>query len=58
MTMQQAIKQAQVRALVRGEIVYVVRDGHEYDTATDYDMDTFWAGVQPEYAVEPEGWVI
>ena len=55
MTKQQAIKRAQQLAKRDECIMYVLREDGEWHYADDYDMDTFYCGVEPEYAVDSEG---
>lgn len=44
MTRDRAIQQAIRRSLRTGEAVYVVRESGEWDSATAYDLDTFYGG--------------
>ena len=41
----QAVKNAATRARRRGEDVYVVYESGQYDTATEEELDTFYAGI-------------
>jgi len=55
MTRQQAIKRAQQLAKRDECIMYVLREDSEWHYADDYDMDTFYLGVEPDYAVDCDG---
>jgi len=64
MTKTQALHAAKRIARKRSQIVYVVWSsepddpaGEHYHTATEYDLDTFFAGCDPIAAVEPDGCV-
>ena len=59
MNIQQAIKRAKHNAKKSGDWVYVVKeecdDPDSYDIASEYDLDTFYLGTNPRYAVGPDG---
>jgi len=60
MNIQQAIKLARKHAKNSGDWIYVVKadmdePGDGYDIASEYDMDTFYAGQNARYAVGPDG---
>jgi len=60
MTIQQAIKRAKHNAKKSGDWIYVVKADMDelengYDIASEYDMDTFYAGQNARYAVGPDG---
>jgi len=59
MNIQQAIKRAKHNAKKSGEWIYVVKSDMDepgsYDIASEYDMDTFYAGQNARYAVGPDG---
>ena len=46
MTLQEAIKEARDRSTFHSSNIYVVNDCGEYDTATTYDLDTFFLGCE------------
>ena len=59
MNIQQAIKRAKHNAAKSGDWVYVVKaeidDPESYDVASWYDLETFYLGQNPRYAVSPDG---
>ena len=56
MNIQQAIKRAKDNAKKSGDWIYVVKtENGDYDIASEYDLDTFYLGSNPRYAVGPDG---
>lgn len=55
MTFHQAMAQARRRSRRTQQIVYVVFEAGEYDSASDYDLDTYYLGADPVASVEPDG---
>ncbi len=57
MTYKQAEKQARTLARKLGTWVSVVREDGEYETATEYDLCTFFAGADPIVTFGPDGYL-
>jgi hypothetical protein len=55
MTYTEAIQKAKRVAKAKAEWRYVVREGSEYDTASEYDLETFFLGCEPVLAIGPDG---
>lgn len=55
MSYQSAIAKAKRLAIRKSEWVYVVCESGEYDTATEWDLDSFYLGTEPIVAVGPDG---
>ena len=55
MTYSQAIEKAQKRAQRLKQWIYVVWDGDGYETASDWDMETWFLGSDPVATVNPCG---
>jgi hypothetical protein len=47
-TLAQAIKQADKSARSSGEVRFVVRESGEYHVASEFDLDTFFAGIRDD----------
>ena len=61
MTQDRAIQRARRLARSANADMYIVRDdrtnGPRFQVATAEDMDTFYAGIAPDFAVTPDGWI-
>ena len=57
LTIDQAIGKAQSKARKTGEIQYLVIADGELHVCNDTDLDTFYYGCDPLYAIEPDGTV-
>jgi len=50
----QAERKARKYSREYGCTVYVVWDGGRYETCRGFDLDTFYAGLEPLFAVEQD----
>ena len=48
MTLAQAIQRANKAARTTGEVRFVVRESGEYHVASEFDLDTFFAGIRDD----------
>ena len=58
MDIQKALTTAIKKAKSTNEWLYIVKDGPDqcdYQIADEYDLDTFYLGLNPRYAIGPDG---
>lgn len=55
MNLDQAIERARQYAAEKDEIAYIVRENEEWDWATEEDLEGFYLGTRPVYAITGDG---
>ena len=54
-TLDQTIRQAQIRARANQSTRFILYEDGNYYIAPEHELDTYWAGAPILYAVSPDG---